>query len=166
MRYCYANAWFSVDGRYRYRLTRHWDPHILERLADVFLNPSNAGRDRDDPTVRVFAKRAARLGYGGIEILNAFALVATDSAMLRKIEHPVGPENDAWLRRILARKRIKQIVVGWGPMGSYLDRDARVLELLRSELGRDVWVLGLTRHGYPRHPLRLGYNRGLVLWEP
>ena len=61
---------------------------------------------------------------------------------------PVGPENDAWLARLGADAGIR--VAAWGVDGSHLGRDAAALALIP-----DLRCLGLTKDGFPRHPLRL-----------
>ena len=85
-------ALFSPCGRFRYRLGRRWG--ASPTVAFVLLNPSTADDERDDPTVRRCVDFARRLGFGGLEVVNLYAYVATDPDDLRRAGHPVGPEND------------------------------------------------------------------------
>lgn len=83
---------FSQDRKYRYCLSIIWDGE-LPMLVVIGLNPSRADEKDDDPTVRRWKGYAKAWGYGGIMVLNLFALVATDQSELRKVADPVGPFN-------------------------------------------------------------------------
>ena len=85
-------ALFSPCGRFRYRLGRRWGEGPT--IAFVLLNPSTADDQRDDPTIRRCIGFARRLGFGGLEVVNLYAYVATDPAELRRVGYLVGDEND------------------------------------------------------------------------
>jgi hypothetical protein len=144
-----GGAAFSRDGRYRYRLWRRWD-RSRPAIAFCMLNPSTADARRDDPTIRRCIGFARHWGYGGIEVVNIFALRATDPRALRSARDPVGPRNDAFMRRAAARS---PVVIAWGVHGALRDRESAALKLFgaRSRL----LALGRTRSGAPRHPLYL-----------
>lgn len=114
------------------------------------LNPSTADARRDDPTVRRCIGFARDWGYGGIEVVNIFALRATDPRELRSARDPIGPRNDAFILRAAAGS---PVVVAWGIHGALGDRGVLALKLFgaRSRL----LALGRTRSGAPRHPLYL-----------
>jgi hypothetical protein len=152
-----GGATFSADRRYRYRLWRRWD-QSRPVVAFVMLNPSTADACRDDPTIRRCAAFARRWGYGGIEVVNLFALRATDPRALDTADDPIGPNNDRYVRRALAAART--LVLAWGARGVTGDRATsagRLVSLRRSR------CLGLTRSGEPRHPLYLKSDARLVL---
>ena len=155
-----GGAAFSRDGRYRYRLWRRWD---LSRPAIAFcmLNPSTADARRDDPTIRRCIGFARDWGYGGIEVVNIFALRATDPRALRSARDPVGPRNDAFMLRAAARS---PLVIAWGVHGALRDRESAALKLLgaRSRL----LALGRTRSGAPRHPLYLRRDAEATKYVP
>ena len=88
-----VGALFSPDRVYRYRLWRRWKPEE-PALVYVMLNPSTADEIDSDATVTRCIERARRMGYGGIEVVNLFALRSTDPTALYRHEAPVGPEND------------------------------------------------------------------------
>jgi hypothetical protein len=56
------------------------------------LNPSCADEHIDDPSVR--RAGSPRLGYGGLEVVNPYAFLATDPAELRRAGYPIGSDND------------------------------------------------------------------------
>jgi hypothetical protein len=152
-----GGAAFSRDRRYRYRLWRRWD-RSRPPVAFCMLNPSTADARRDDPTIRRCIGFARDWGYGGIEVVNIFALRATDPRDLRSARDPVGPRNDAFILRAAAGS---PVVIAWGVHGALRDRASATLKLFgaRSRL----LALGRTRSGAPRHPLYL--RRGAVAAE-
>ncbi|MDA7429425.1 DUF1643 domain-containing protein [Primorskyibacter aestuariivivens] len=159
---CRSEAVFSECGTYRYRLTRTWDAN-RGRLLYIMLNPSKACERKNDPTIARCQKRAELLGYGGLDVVNLFAFRATDPADLRAAVEPVGPENDATL--IQACGEADCILAAWGVHGRHQGRDQTVMSLLNGA-GHSLHVLGLTRHGLPRHPLYVSYANRPEPWSP
>lgn len=121
----------------------------------VGLNPSTADETADDPTVRRCMAFAKRWGYGGIYMLNLFALRSTDPRALRAAPDPVGPGNDSHLV-MYADKLAHLVIAAWGVHGPFQDRGLYVRELLRATLSPSALLcLGTTKGGHPRHPLYL-----------
>ena len=87
-------AVYSDCERYRYALTRVWDP-LGPRLSFVMLNPSTATEVQNDPTVERCERRARALGFGGFRVTNIFAWRDTDPRKMRAAADPIGPDNDA-----------------------------------------------------------------------
>jgi hypothetical protein len=156
-------AHLSEDGRYRLALWRVWDA-ALPRVLFVMLNPSTADAWEDDPTIRACKSFARRWGFGSLEVVNLFAYRATHPEALFEayFRHPVdGPPGnrgvtDRWIER--AALRSKRIVAAWGSheIIGRTDRDREVLAILRRASCRsvsDIYALGITKEGYPRHPL-------------
>lgn len=147
MIYTYSSAEISDCGKYRYMLWREWGDDPQNKALFIGLNPSTADGESDDPTIRRCVSFAQKFGCDALTMANLFAYRATDSAELSKVEDPVGPDNDKWLRNFGMTATI--IVAAWGafPVG---DRAAEVLEMLPQ-----VLCLGKTKSGAPRHPLYL-----------
>jgi hypothetical protein len=144
------SAAFSPCRRYRYSLSRVWNPK-LPSVMFVGLNPSTADEREDDPTVRRCVGFARKWNFGGLILVNLFAYRSTDPASLLQADDPVGPEND---EHILASARAaERVVLAWGAKGSLFDRDQHVLSLLPG-----AHCLGFTKEGYPKHPLYLAGN--------
>lgn len=155
-----ADAW--VEGEYRYELTRTWDAAV-EKLTMVMLNPSTADAREDDPTIRRCVAFAKRDGWGGLRVLNLYALRATDPAALKRHRDPVGPHNNAHLREVFKdfAQEGRSIVAAWG-VNADPDRVREVLQL-RPELR---WrALGKTKAGHPRHPLYVRGDALMLDWE-
>jgi hypothetical protein len=146
-------ATLSECGRYRYSLLRFWDA-ARPRLLFVMLNPSIADGNLDDPTVRRCIGFARSGGFGELEIVNLFAYRATSPADLRRAGFPVGPHNDAHIDAAL--QLADAVCVAWGTAGGDA-ADARVQIVLPAVRrgGHRPQCLGITREGWPAHPLYL-----------
>jgi hypothetical protein len=105
------DAVISECGTYRYLLRRTWDAK-LPRALIVMLNPSTADAEIDDATIRSCIRLCKALGYGSFEVVNLFALRATDPDELAKAADPVGPGNDSSIERAIGRCDIA--VCAWG----------------------------------------------------
>jgi hypothetical protein len=145
-----ASATFSLDRAYRYMLTRRWGPGPV--LTWIMLNPSTADALKDDPTIRACIKFARRDGYGGIVVVNLFALRSPHPGVLAAHTSPVGPLNNAVISAVCGR----EAAAAWGAGGSLLGRDKAVAGMLA---GTDLRCLGLTKDGFPKHPLARGRSR-------
>jgi hypothetical protein len=135
----------SECGDYRYALWRKWDER-LPTVLFVGLNPSTADDTHDDPTVRRCIGFAKRWGYGSLALANLFALRATDPRQLRCVSDPVGPDNDRWLHALSDEANLR--IVAWGAAPIARARGATILPRLG-----EVFALGTTAGGEPRHPL-------------
>ena len=161
------DATFSPCERYRYTLRRQWDaskPYVLF----VMLNPSTADATQNDPTIRRCIGFAKRWGYGGLLVGNIFALRSTDPRRLYLVRDPVGPDNDVALVNL--HHEASFTVAAWGVHGKFNGRGDRVLQLLvglayPGKLGGPVYCLGITKEGYPRHPLYITSDTQPVLLE-
>ncbi len=159
-------AWFSPDRRHRYTLDRCWD-RDLPVLRACMLNPSKAGADptETDNTVSGLIRKAKRNGYGGLRVVNLFALVSTDPEGLLTADDPVGSFNDDVLATEAALPG--PILVGWGaPSSPRLRRmvKLRALRVLRIFGDCELRSFGVTKEGDPRHPLFVRDAASLVAW--
>lgn len=156
-----SDAVLSADGAYRYELRRTWAEEIPPVLW-VMLNPSTADATDDDPTIRRCAGLSKRWGYGGIIVRNLFALRATHPAVLLGHPDPVGPDNDLWLTDDLLDH--EKIICAWGVTGKIHDRAPAVVKMFRAA-GVDLWALGFTMAGSPKHPLFVPNVTELEQWR-
>jgi hypothetical protein len=151
-------AVISECGRYRYKLTRTWNT-FLRPAGFIMLNPSTADATLDDPTIRRCIKFAKRWDCGGIEVANLFGYRATDPSELLGDYDPIGPENDRYIREVA--EQCHPVVLAWGAKGSLGGRYKAVLQQLES-VGVKLFHLGLTKDGFPRHPLYLRADAALL----
>lgn len=149
-----CGASFSDDRKYRYALQRIWDegkPFLLFCM----LNPSIADENDNDPTIERCQRRAQQLGFGGLVVVNIFALCSTDPKALYKAKDPVGPDNNETIMRLA--KNAGKVVCGWGRHGKLNSRGDEVLfNLYRS--GFSPNALKINKDGSPAHPLYIGYD--------
>lgn len=161
-------AVYSADRRYRYLLTRVWNPSG-ETVLWVLLNPSTASAFENDPTIRRCIYRFSKQsplsrepfpGVGSLIICNAFGFRATDPVdMLNQVD-PVGFLNDFFIQ--LATGYASYTFAGWGNLGSHMGRDQEIRRILPGP----VWCVGHTQSGQPRHPLYVASAQKAVLhWE-
>ena len=152
LQFAINNASFSPDRKYRYALWRIWDN--LPKIMFVGLNPSTANETMNDPTIRRCISFAKDWGYGGIYMCNLFAYISTDPKAVIAQPDPIGPDNDRVLK--LINKNCKVTVAAWGAFSIAHQRSKEVFELLPP-----LMCLGITKNGYPKHPLYLSKNTQL-----
>jgi hypothetical protein len=153
------SATFSGCGAYRYELLRTWDERRL-RCCWIMLNPSTADATRDDPTIRRCVGFAKAWGFGGIAVVNLFALRATNPDALWAHAAPKGPRADFYLIKWV--RQCPAVIAAWGAVGIGNERWARRHLEVRScleSLHVAPLCLALTKDGHPRHPL---YARGTL----
>ncbi len=153
-------AVYSDCERYRYSLQRAWEGG-LGRVTFVMLNPSTATEVQNDPTVERCERRARAMGYSAFQVVNIFAFRATDPADMRRAADPIGPENDAAI--LAAAAWADRIICAWGTHGAHLERGPQVAQMLRMA-GHDLFHLGLSKGGAPKHPLYIGYSIQPMEW--
>ena len=159
-------ATISKDGAYRWTLSRIWNG-FKPAMVWIMLNPSTADADKDDATIRVIVERARRMGYGGVLVLNLFAYRATDPRDLKGAVAPIGARNNDALMKMIKRYKMgtfRYVMAAWGNHGSYLARDAEVLDILRRN-NVPVHAIKLTKVGNPCHPLRQSYDTEPFTWR-
>ena len=152
-----------MTGEYRYRLDREIPPPLIGVdkgwLVFCMLNPSTATDALDDPTIRRCKGFAQSWGFSHLEIVNLFAMRSTDPKGIYGAHAHVsmgGQANDDAIKA--AAGRSDMFVAAWGVHGKLHRRDRAVLAILRDLC--DVYALGTTADGSPRHPL---YVPGVTL---
>jgi len=150
-------AIFSPDHVYRYLLRRRVYPYAKRTCVFIMLNPSTANEWHEDPTVRRCKGFALQWGYGILEVVNLFALRATDPIQLYQVEDPICPKNDQHI--LEGAQRADLVVAAWGNRGGLLERSLAVMEMLK---GFDVYCLGLTASAEPKHPLYVARTTELI----
>jgi hypothetical protein len=141
------SAVIDSSNTYRYSLSRIWKPQA-PCLCFVMLNPSTADGETDDPTIRRCIGFADSWQYGSIEVVNLYAYRATNPKDLWKATFPIGPENDAYIRKAMHRSQC--VVAAWGAGAKCRNRVWTVIRLINN-----AFCLAKTKDGHPHHPLRL-----------
>ncbi len=134
-------------------LSRDWGTG--RRLTWLMLNPSRADAVADDHTIRKCLRYTRAWGYSGLVVVNLFAYISSNPSKLRLVSDPVGPQNDEYLDKYL--RMTNQCLVAWGAVADepfVLERIQRI----RRSLPADVFCLGYTKKGWPKHPSRTGLD--------
>ncbi len=150
-----AAASFSPCRTYRYSLWRRWADGG-KVCAFIGLNPSTADETQDDPTIRRCVGFAKTWGCNALCMLNLFAFRAADPEDMKRAADPVGPENDAYLKRLVVHEG--PTVAAWGAHGGHRGRSTDVLDMLEYPL----FCFGKTKDGKPRHPLYIKADAPLL----
>ena len=154
------SATISQGGLYRYDLTRRWAPGI-DWAVFVMLNPSTADATIDDPTIRRCISFAQREGYGGLAVVNLYALRTTRPVHLLHHPDPVGPDNAYRVGRWLDAADI--VIAAWGAHRLAAHRSGWLTDTVEG-YDKDLYCLGVTADGSPRHPLYLPTDTPLEPW--
>ncbi len=164
------DAEFSADG-----LERLW---LSRKVAEagpvgliIALNPSRAGAAREDTdhTITKEIEFARRWGWSGFWKANLFTCIETYSANLKNLsfETAVGQWGTVVLEAMIPLA--PEIVVCWGANVPKQKRHriSSVCERIRLMKRPEARVLcfGLSKGGFPVHPLMLGYDTPLVPFE-
>ena len=150
-------AIFSDDRKYRYALWRVWN---LSRpiLLQIGLNPSVANEIKDDPTITRGIVRADRNGFGGFIMANLYAFISTKPEALLGDDDFVGEFTDYYLKQMIELS--ERQLCGWGSFKPVAKRASIILSMLK-----DPYCLGSNVDGQPKHPLYVGYNVPMMLYE-
>lgn len=166
-----GTATFSACETWRYTLSRDlsaWPRPASEPatrsgiLLAIGLNPSTATDDDDDPTIHKESGWAIDWGYREYWKANAYGFRETKPKLMfaardRGIDI-VGPDNDAAIRKLVARVRREggRVLAGWG---RHIEPERqRALAALLT--GVEVVCCDVNRDGSPTHPL---YRKPAVL---
>lgn len=146
---------------YRYSLVRAFPLSDGPTYAFFGINPSTADDQTDDATVRKWKGFVARWRGSEFIVGNIFAARSTDVKGLAKMDDPVGPRNDSFIKEICAQADI--IVPCWGsrqkiPNHLHERVDKVAQSMLQYACGKPVKCFGKTTSGDPKHPLMLGYD--------
>lgn len=137
-------AEFSKDRKYRYVLWRIWDSQ-KPFIAIIGLNPSRAHESKNDNTITKVVKVARNNGFGGVYMLNLFALVTPYPEELQASDNPLG-DNDGWIEKISAK--CSKVVFAWGNFKEAQERAKDVIKMFP-----DALCFVQNKNGSPKHPL-------------
>lgn len=156
---CKSHVDFSDCKKYRYSLIRDWSRGERNESPPtcmfVMLNPSTATVQRDDPTVKKCSNYTLKWGYSRLIVLNIFALRSTDPALLYKIEDPIGPLSDHYIKKYISslKNHKDRLILAWGAHGLFLDRGKTVCNII-SKYSIEPYCLKVNKLSLqPSHPL-------------
>lgn len=160
------SAVISEDQLYRYVLSRVWDKR-KPILGAIWLNPSTADAEVDDPSLRRGMYFAEAAGYGGLMLCNLFAWRATNPAVIIRMDYhqAIGPLNNAHILRM--NSLCPEIFVGWGDKASQHEKIGNRVRFVAEMIGpsKKLLCLGTTQRGQPRHPLYIASYKTFEPWQ-
>lgn len=163
-----GEASFSADGRYRFWLRRReaeagppW-----RYFCVMGLNPSKAGAEHDDPTIRRDLGFAMANDCNVLLKANLFPMVSTDpKGLWAQGALPLGNGPDFGARVVMTalREHDGYLVCAWGtiPAGApshfvkLRAKRIKSFDRLMMDYGHTSHCLGVTKDGSPRHTLYL-----------
>lgn len=154
-------ARFSGDRLHRYRLSRALTErgrtmHDRARVVFVMFNPSTADAFKPDNTITKCVQFARRWGADSVEAVNLFSFRTPHPKELKAAaDHGGDPTNNAAI--LEACRGATKVIAAWGAGGGFLGRGDVVKQLIQ-ESGIQLLHLGLSRDGFPKHPLARGKN--------
>jgi len=158
-------AIFSECGTYRYTLHRKI-PSVLRWVKPalfIMLNPSTADDTHNDPTIRRCISFAEREHCTELTVVNLFALRSTDPKFLKLHRYPIGPDNDFYIEKMIARTQNNHngiIVAAWGASKIAEERGKIIIDKVNI-----LYCLGTSQSGNPRHPLYVRRNEPLQIYK-
>lgn len=163
-----GTATFTYEGRTRLsRLCNFGEGSLLL----IMLNPSQAGADEDDPTIRRGKDFTVRLGKKRLVVCNLFSHIATNPDELWKaVPVPVTDANKVLRKEFSCITKLDTVVCAWGarpkPVRTFTQWEKRVafIHELSNEFGVVLYCLGKTSKGDPKHPLYLSKESQLELF--
>ena len=161
------DAILSACERYRYRLTRTFAPAktpYVEKenlVAWLMFNPSEADKSKNDPTIRKVIGFSKKWGFTFADVYNKFAGRTPHPSKLWKMDDPVGPDNYEYLKLIPYNVTL---VAAWGGIRVPREFEEWCKTVKKMLSCRNVYCLGFTNGGEPRHPLMLPYSTPLQKW--
>jgi len=150
------DAIFSQDKKYRYLLIREFEKGS-KKVCFIMLNPSIADEKQNDPTIRRIISFARRFDAKILWVVNLFGYISSDPDILKRVDDPIGRENDKFIKKYSDLADI--VIIGWGSKGGFMRRDKEVLKIISKD---KVFALKLLKHGEPAHPLYLRKDSPLI----
>lgn len=162
-------AFGGPNDCFRHSLWRRWGIDFpLSQLGPYALfcgaNPSTARGDVNDPTIVRevgFTKRFGLRSYLKVNVLDYRATYPAD--LLKPGVAPRSAVNLNTIRDAAAKADL--VVMAYGAMHKRFEPEiAETVAWLKKD-GRELWCLGLTQAGLPRHPLYLKSDSPLVRFD-
>lgn len=172
----YRQATFSDDKRHRYTLTERIAHHgAMMDLVIVWLmcNPSTADAFVLDPTVTRCRNFSMSWGFDVYEVVNLFSLRTPYPDEVRDAALTAGGRSARWTSPIIRRAigsdarndaaitaaatRADRLMLAYGQMEFTRERGREILRILDTHQPQPpMFTLGVSKGGYPKHPLARG----------
>lgn len=160
-----------VEGDYRWWLSREWDSS-KPSVCWIMLNPSTADASKNDPTLTRIIDFSQRFGFGSLTVVNLYPF-RSSSPKECKAWAKDWDKRQAWEVRDALMFNLNyvnhyanlasKVVLAWGAGANF---DMEWPDLVIDEIESDqLYCLGETMHGHPKHPLYLNGETELMQWK-
>lgn len=154
-----GSAHMSECGRYRHSLTRCWGKSG-QSILFIGLNPSTATEDKNDPTIVREIAFAKREGFDFYVKVNLMDYRATDPKALLCRDVIVRSEYNTAII-LEAAISSNRVVAAWGALHKKFRPYAEEIRTYLAMRSITLSSLGMTKDGFPRHPLYVRSNTPL-----
>jgi hypothetical protein len=170
-----SEAKISPDGLYRFTLRRVWlrPPECIGgSVMYIGHNPSTADAQVNDPTIRRMMDFAARWGYGRMSVVNLLPFRSPNPVAAHDWYNQKWPMEDWFTGRGAAgaflnnaktiaveAEDAKLVVACWGAIAKDIGNLSDDIRMFCANTGIDLRVFGLTKEGFPVHPMARGIHR-------
>lgn len=162
-------AHLSRCGTYRYELGRSWAPE-KGQICWIMLNPSTADANQDDPTLRRCIHFTQSWGFGELVVVNLYPFRSSRPADLWQwAEHEIWRDYNSMGVLIYdnlsavacCTKGADLVVAAWGNNAKNLQWKDQIIQVVQGEdpPWPDLYCLGTTKGGAPKHPMARGKHR-------
>ncbi|WP_211747947.1 DUF1643 domain-containing protein [Paenibacillus sp. Marseille-Q4541] len=155
-------AVMADNNLYRYRLTRTWDKE-KEIVAVMMLNPSKANSLKTDNTIMNLTNYLIDNDFGGIDIVNMYAYMATKTAELKNKSQSYEIHNNNHI--IEAANQRDTFIIAWGSDQKEHVKRKREVEALLLPFASKLKCFEDTQGKSPRHPLLLATDWNLRSYQ-
>jgi hypothetical protein len=157
-----GGATYAYGRRYRTVLLRSWNNHLPRNdyVLWIGMNPSTAEAAVDDRTIRKELYFTKKMGFRSYVKCNVMDYRSTDPRILLDVETPCSDQNLPAIIQHATNATV--IVVCWGSLPKPLRRYAD--EVVQSLSSYQLYCMGKTKDGSPRHPLYLSNTTEKQPW--
>ncbi len=162
----------SEHDNHRYQLRKLWgkdNGDWSKMLPIILLNPPSKEPIKDNPTTRRCISIAKDAGYTGLLMANLFSYCTPDQEELYEgLKFYDHSENNKSLHQIAYFN--ENVVVAWGHQTRAKERVDYVIDNIFIKYAKEnrrkirFLCLGLTKKGFPRHPLFVPSGTKLEEW--
>lgn len=171
----YRDAVISPCGKFRWLLDRSWCTDAVlapQYVLWIMLNPSMADAKIDDQTIHRCMHFTRQWGFVGLRVVNAYPFRSSNVEECQAWASDPSvwkPKNEMEKNLRVIEREARQahlIVAAWGAIAwdqVWMNRIVRLIQ-------KDIYCLGSTLSGDPKHPMARGIHRvpndqQPVLWQ-
>ena len=154
-----SSATLSDDGQFRWTLERAWSDGPT--VCWIMLNPSTADAEVDDPTIRAIVKHSDGWGFGRLVVVNLYPIRSSDPKAARRWAVNEWREDKSVSRLdhnfnivVGEAKAAEKVMAAWGAAPWTATWVRAVTDAIP-----ELYCLGRTASGAPKHPLARGRHR-------